>query len=292
MKLSKKELRYRADALREILADCTLCPHNCRVDRLKGEKGFCRLGGRPKISSASPHYGEESVLTGSRGSGTIFFSGCNLACVYCQNYEISQLQMGREVSTEELANLMKELQDRGCHNINLVTPTPQVPAIVDSLLIAADNGLNIPIVYNSGGYDSVETLRLLEGIVDIYMPDIKYSDDRVAERYSHVKGCWEIVKKAVLEMHRQVGDLEVGGDGIASRGLLVRHLVLPGDLAGSEDVFRFLAEEVSTNTFVNVMDQYRPCYKAKEYPELSRRIGRREYENVLELAGKAGLKNV
>ncbi|MDZ7290371.1 MAG: radical SAM protein [candidate division KSB1 bacterium] len=283
------ELARRAQQLKAILADCTLCPRRCRANRLQGEIGVCRSTAEVIISSAGPHFGEEAELVGLGGSGTIFFTNCNLWCLFCQNYEISHLKMGQPVSIEELARRMLNLQSRGCHNINLVTPTHYVPQIVEALCLAAERGLQIPIVYNCGGYESVETLRLLEGIVDIYMPDIKYSNDAHARRYSGVKDYWEQVRPAVKEMYRQVGDLKVNHYGIAERGLLIRHLVLPNDLAGSEAVFRFIAEEISRDSYVNIMDQYRPAFKAHRIPELARRISSQEYHRAIRLAQELGL---
>jgi len=226
---------------------------------------------------------------GTGGSGTIFFGSCNLACCFCQNYEISQRRAGEEVTVPHLADIMLRLQRGGCHNINLVTPTHVIAGIVAALAIAARNGLRIPIVYNCGGYESVETLRLLDGIVDIYMPDIKYSGDDEALRYSGAPGYWARAREAVLEMHRQVGDLTLDSLGVAARGLLIRHLVLPGSLAGSERVMDFIATRISTNSWVNVMDQYRPCYRARQVPELSRPVTRSEYRAAVFLAQRAGL---
>ena len=289
LRLSNEELKKRAEKLFEILNECRICPHKCRVNRVKGEKGFCKLGYFPQISAFHSHFGEEEVLVGEKGSGTIFFTSCNLNCVYCQNYEISQLRVGEEVSFERLAEMMIELQKIGCHNINLVTPTCQVPQIVKALIIARDQGLKIPLIYNTNAYDSVKTLKLLDGIIDIYMPDFKYSDDKIAQKYSNVPGYFEIAKKAIKEIHRQVGDLVVDEKGIAQRGLLVRHLVLPNNLAGSEKIFQFLAREISKNTFLNIMDQYWPAYQAQRYPELSRPITEEEYQRTINLAKKAGL---
>jgi len=289
LRLSNEELKKRKEKLFEILNECRICPHKCRVNRVKGEKGFCKLGYFPQISAFHSHFGEEEVLVGEKGSGTIFFTSCNLNCVYCQNYEISQLRVGEEVSFERLAEMMIELQKIGCHNINLVTPTCQVPQIVKALIIARDQGLKIPLIYNTNAYDSVKTLKLLDGIIDIYMPDFKYSDDKIAQKYSNVPGYFEIAKKAIKEIHRQVGDLVVDEKGIAQRGLLVRHLVLPNNLAGSEKIFQFLAREISKNTFLNIMDQYWPAYQAQRYPELSRPITEEEYQRTINLAKKAGL---
>lgn len=292
LNLSEKEIKKRVDSLFKILENCEICPRKCHVNRLKREKGYCQLGFLPKVSAFHPHFGEESVLVGKNGSGTIFFTSCNLSCIYCQNYEISQLRIGKEVSFEELADMMISLQNQGCHNINLVTPTPQVPQIAKSLQIAIEKGLRIPLVYNTSSYDSLETLKLLDGIFDIYMPDAKYSDDKMALRYSNAPNYFEIMKRSIKEMHRQVGDLIVNEEGIAQRGLLVRHLVLPNNIAGSEKIFEFLSREISKNTFLNIMDQYYPCYKAFEYPELSRKITKEEFQEVVSLAKKIGLKRL
>ncbi len=292
LNLSEKEIKKRVDSLFKILQNCEICPRKCHVNRLKREKGYCQLGFFPKVSAFHPHFGEESVLVGKNGSGTIFFTSCNLSCIYCQNYEISQLRIGKEVSFEELADMMVSLQNQGCHNINLVTPTPQVPQIVKSLQIAIEKGLKIPLVYNTSSYDSLETLKLLDGIFDIYMPDAKYSDDKIALRYSNAPNYFEIMKRSIKEMHRQVGDLIVNEEGIAQRGLLVRHLVLPNNIAGSEKIFEFLSKEISKNTFLNIMDQYYPCYKAFEYPELSRKITKEEFKEAVNLAKKFGLERI
>ncbi|MCX8206424.1 MAG: radical SAM protein [Methanothrix sp.] len=286
-RMPPEELQSRAEEAIRRLEHCEICPRRCGVDRAGGELGFCRTGRLAKVSSAGPHYGEEPPLVGYHGSGTIFFAGCNLACVFCQNYEISQLDMGVEVTAERLAGIMMHLQLTGCHNVNLVTPTHVVPQILEALVIAREMGLSIPLVYNSGGYDSVETLRLLDGIVDIYMPDAKYGSDEMAIRYSNAPGYVEVMKAAIREMHRQVGDLVIE-NGIAVRGLLVRHLVLPNNLAGTEEVVRFISE-LSRNTYINIMDQYRPEYRADRYNELSRRITLSEYREALRLARSAGL---
>jgi putative pyruvate formate lyase activating enzyme len=258
---------------------------------MEEKKGFCRSGKEAIISSYFPHFGEERELVGRWGSGTIFFTNCNLLCIYCQNYQISHLGEGVAVNVRRLANIMLHLQSIGCHNINLVTPTHFVPQIVDALILAIDGGLRIPLVYNCGGYESVQTLRLLDGIIDIYMPDIKYMDSAVAERFSNAADYPEVVKEAVLQMHTQVKDL-VTEAGVAKRGLLVRHLVLPNRLAQTEEVVKFLAQNVSLNTYINIMAQYRPMYKAYKYKELQRPITTWEYEEALELARKAGLKRV
>ncbi|MHC4728697.1 MAG: radical SAM protein, partial [Planctomycetota bacterium] len=248
---------------------CTLCPRQCKVYRSKGQMGFCGIGDIPLVSSVGPHFGEESVLVGSGGSGTIFFTGCNLGCVFCQNFDISHQRTGRKMTIEKLAEAMLGLQDYGCSNINFVTPTHVGAAIAAAIEIARDAGLKLPTVYNMGGYDSVETLKLLEGFVDIYMPDMKYSDSKIAEELSEAPDYPEVNFPAVKEMHRQVGDLKVK-DGLAMRGLLVRHLVLPENLAGSFEIIDFLAEQISSKTTINVMDQYRPCYKASSHPKINR----------------------
>jgi len=274
--------------LYEMLVPCRVCPRECGVDRLHGEIGNCRAGLKVKVSSYHQHFGEEPPLVGRHGSGTIFLTHCNLHCVFCQNYEISQLGLGSEVTLDELAQMMLKLQDLGCHNINFVTPTPWVPQLVEALAIAQDEGLNIPIVYNCGGYESVETLKLLEGIVDIYMPDIKYAKDSFSLKYSAVENYWEVVRSALKEMHRQVGDLIVE-KGIAKRGLLIRHLVLPNRIAGSKQCFEFISRELSKNTMVNVMAQYYPTYKASQYSEINRRITTQEYREALEELEKQGV---
>jgi putative pyruvate formate lyase activating enzyme len=267
---------------------CVLCPQNCRVDRCHGQIGSCGIGEEPVISSVTPHFGEESVLVGPGGSGTIFFAGCNLHCVFCQNYDISQGRAGRRTSIERLAHHMLDLQRMGCSNINLVTPTHVAAPIAAAIELARDEGLRLPTVYNSGGYDSVETLRLLEGLIDIYMPDMKYADAQVAEELSGAKGYPQVNCAAVKEMHRQVGDLQVQ-NGLATRGLLVRHLVLPNDLAGSLEIIDFLADEISPHTTVNVMDQYRPCYQAHLHPEINRRPTRDELSAPRRYALQRGL---
>jgi len=285
---SSGELRRRAELAREIITSCTLCPHECRVDRTAGGRGKCRSGEKPVVSSFHAHMGEESCLVGRNGSGTIFFTNCNLACVFCQNYDISQLGYGDEVSFERLAEMMLALQKRGCHNINLVTPTHMVYAILEALLLAVPAGLRVPLVYNSGGYDSVETLALLDGVIDIYMPDFKYADDETARNLSGARDYPERAKAALKEMHRQVGDLLIDSRGIAERGLLVRHLVLPNDLAGTGAAMRFLAW-LSRDTYVNIMDQYHPEYRANEIFDLRRRATLDEYDAAVRSALDAGL---
>jgi putative pyruvate formate lyase activating enzyme len=273
----------------EMLKDCHVCPRNCGVNRLEGETGFCQTAAKAMVSSANPHYGEESPLVGTGGSGTIFFTSCNLKCVFCQNYEISHLMEGEEMDTPALGGLMLGLQRMGCHNINFVTPSHFVPQIVDAVHRAAENGLSVPLVYNTGGYDSVETLQLLDGIVDIYMPDLKFMDSRVSEELMAAPDYPEVVQAAIKEMHKQVGDLQIDEHGIATRGLLVRHLVMPNGLAGTREAMRFLAQEISENTYVNIMDQYRPCGRAFENPDINRSVTRQEYEAALQMAEEEGV---
>jgi putative pyruvate formate lyase activating enzyme len=282
-------LQDRVSTALACLETCDICPRRCSVDRLKDERSFCRSGRLARVAGFAPHFGEEAPLVGHCGSGTIFFSGCNLACVFCQNYDISQQDQGTEVSAQALARMMLALQDSGCHNINFVTPTHVVPQILEALVLAREEGLHVPLVYNSGGYDSVDTLRLLEGIFDIYMPDAKYGSDEPALVYSNAPGYTGIMKSAIREMHRQVGDLAMDEDGVAVCGLLVRHLVLPEDASGTAEVVRFLSEEISPNTYLNVMAQYHPEYNACRFPELNRPITGQEYADALRLAARAGL---
>ena len=287
--LPKQKMEDRARAALSCLACCEICPHSCAVNRLSDQKGLCRTGRRAAVASYAPHFGEEDCLVGQGGSGTIFFSGCNLSCVFCQNCDISQQEAGREVSAEALARMMLELQSCGCHNINFVTPTHVVPQILEALLLAREEGLRLPLVYNSGGYDRVDTLRLLDGIFDIYMPDAKFGQDAPAIKYSHAPGYTGVMKAAIKEMHRQVGDLVTDEEGIARRGLLVRHLVLPEGLAGTAEAVRFISQEISKNTYLNVMAQYHPAYHACRFPELCRPITAREYAQAVALAAEAGL---
>jgi len=283
------ELAERAAKAVQMLSHCRLCPRECKVNRLEDERGVCRTGRWAVVASAGPHFGEESPLVGRMGSGTIFFTHCNLLCVFCQNWDISHEGEGGEVSGLELARVMLRLQGMGCHNINLVSPSHVVPQIIEALDIAATEGLEVPLVYNTGGYDKVETLRLLDGLVDIYMPDIKYADPKESARYSKARDYPEMVKASVREMHRQVGDLKTNGQGIATRGLLVRHLVMPNGIAGTREVMRFLAKEISRDTYVNVMAQYRPCGEAFDISEIARRVSPEEFEEALETAEEEGI---
>ena len=289
--LRSGELKRRVAEAYARLEACDICARECGVNRRLGAEGAgCRTGERAVVSSHGPHFGEEEPLVGRGGSGTIFFSWCNLRCQFCQNYEISQVGIGHEVEPEDLARMMLSLQSQGCHNINYVSPSHVVPQILAGLLIAAEAGLRLPLVYNTGGYDSLETLALLDGVVDIYMPDMKYADPDVARRYSKISNYPAANQAAVKEMHRQVGDLTTDARGVAQKGLLVRHLVLPDGLAGTATIVRFLRDEVSPNTYINVMAQYRPCYRAHELPPLNRRIANQEYVEAVRLTQEAGLR--
>ncbi len=280
----RRELQQRAKVLKDILKECRLCPRECKVNRLDGEMGVCQAGLEPKVSSAFPHFGEEPPLVGYHGSGTIFLTHCNLRCIFCQNYDISHLGNGEPMTPSDMARVMVRLQEMGCHNINFVTPTHYAPQIVASLPEAIENGLRLPIVYNCSGYESIEVIRLLEGVVDIYMPDAKYMDEKHSTKFSNAPDYPKIIKEVLKEMHRQVGDLTVNSEGIAERGLLIRHLVMPDGVASSEAVLRFIAEEISIHSYVNIMDQYRPEYRAHEFPEINRRITQKEYLEAIQWA--------
>lgn len=286
------ELDKRVKTAKELLQNCQVCPRKCNVDRLGGEIGYCRTPKLASISSYGPHFGEESPLVGNNGSGTIFFTNCNLSCVFCQNYTISHLGNGVYVTSGKIAEIMLSLQAKGCHNINLVSPSHVVPQILEALQLAVTAGLHLPLVYNTGGYDSLRTLQILDGVVDIYMPDMKYADESTAERLSGIKDYPLINRNAVKEMYRQVGNLEIDGNGIAIRGLLIRHLLLPSGLAGTENTMKYISQEISPNSYVNVMAQYKPCYKASEMPELARPSSMKECREAIEIARKAGLKRL
>ncbi|WP_242344965.1 radical SAM protein [Anaeromyxobacter terrae] len=291
--LASGELDERALIASSHLECCDLCARYCRVNRKVSVRGaVCRTGERARVDSAFPHFGEEACLTGWAGSGTIFFAWCNLRCLYCQNWELSWEGAGREVGPEELAATMLALQRAGCHNVNLVSPSHVVAQVLAALPIAARGGLRLPLVYNTGGYDSPEALALLDGVVDVYMPDMKYADPELARRYSHVRDYAAVNRAAVREMHRQVGDLVIDADGIARRGLLVRHLVLPDGISGTDEVLRFIAEEISPDTYVNLMDQYRPCFRAFEHEPLARRPTAAELHGAREAARRAGLRRL
>lgn len=291
LNIKEEELDRRIEKAYKLLSSCEVCPHKCRVNRLKGEQGICRSGEEVIVSSYNAHFGEEPPLVGHFGSGTIFFTNCNLKCVYCQNYPISQLGNGNKVSLSELAKIMLALQKRKCHNINLVTPTHFVPQILKSLKLAIKIGLHIPIVYNTSGYDSVNTLKLLDGIVDIYLPDARYADNEIARKYSSAPDYFEIMKKALREMHRQVGDLSLNRMGVAHSGLIVRHLVLPEGLSGTKKIMHFIAREISPHTYISLMAQYFPAYQSGQFPPLSRRINREEYKEALRAFEEEGLGN-
>jgi putative pyruvate formate lyase activating enzyme len=285
------ELQQRAEELKDMLAECTVCPRNCLAKRTSGKYGVCRSTDEIFISNAGPHFGEEPPLVGLYGSGTIFFTNCNLCCQFCQNFDISHLRNGYKITSNDLAQIMIDLQNKGCHNINLVTPTHYTPQIMEALIAAIENGLEIPLVYNCGGYESLQTLKLLENIIDIYMPDIKYSDDENARKYSGVINYWQTVTEAVKEMFRQVGNLKTNRKGIAERGLIIRHLVLPNGIGGSKKIVDFVAGEISSDSYINIMDQYHPAYRAYKHKELNRRITAPEYSEVIEYAFQNGLYN-
>ncbi len=283
------ELRRRAEEAGLWLLHCIVCPHQCETDRTREPGAFCRASDRVRVVSFGPHFGEERPLVGRGGSGTIFFGRCNLSCVYCQNYDISQADSGKEVSARDLADIMLRVQEMGCENLNLVSPTHYTPQILDALDLAAKHGLRLPLVWNTGTFERLETLGLLDGVVDIYLPDTKYADPQVARRLSGAPAYPQRMREALREMHRQVGDLIIDELGVALRGLIVRHLVLPGGLAGTADTMRFIAEELSPDTYVNVMGQYRPEYRAQEYPEIARSVTVEEVIEGKRLARQAGL---
>jgi putative pyruvate formate lyase activating enzyme len=282
-------LRRKAGQALERLSACALCPRRCGVNRLSGETGVCKTGRLASVSSFNAHFGEEAPLVGEHGSGTIFFAHCNLLCLFCQNFEISHQGIGREVTDERLAGMMLGLQRLGCHNINFVTPSHVVPQILAALEIAAARGLNVPLVFNSGGYDLPETLAILDGVIDIYMPDFKFWDPEIARSTCEAPDYPEAARQALVEMHRQVGDLEIGEDGIARRGLLVRHLVMPAGMAGTRQVMRFIARRMSPRTYVNVMSQYRPCGRAHEVAGLETALSPAEYRRAVEEAAEEGI---
>ena len=285
-------LRNRIEAAREMLQSCTLCPRKCQVDRLAGQTGVCKTADRAWISSFNAHFGEEAPLVGNSGSGTIFFTHCNLMCIFCQNFDISHEGYGQEVTADQLATVMMQLQKSGCHNINFVTPSHVVPQILAALEIAAGDGLCLPLVYNSGGYDRVVTLKLLEGIFDIYMPDFKFWSSQVADKACNAADYPDVARKAMIEMNRQVGELEIDESGIARKGLLIRHLVLPGGLAGTREVMRFIAEKISKNSYVNIMSQYRPCGRAAEVKELATYPSKADLKAAMQAAREEGIRRL
>lgn len=292
--LETGELHGRSLLLEDALKNCSLCPRDCRVDRTKDEHGFCRSGYLPIVASYCAHFGEEPVLSGTRGSGTIFFGNCNMRCVFCQNHQISQPKRSlkqKEVSFERLADIMLELQSMGCHNINLVSPSHFAAQIVKAVEIAALKGLRLPLVYNTNGYDSLQTLKHLDGVIAIYLPDIKYSNEEYSKNYSKATNYVKHSRAAIVEMKRQAGNLVVDNDGIAIRGLIIRHLVLPNDLSDSEETLKFISEETGPETYISTMSQYFPAHKAEKHPLLSRPLREREYEKVLEWLDRFGLEN-
>ena len=300
LQLGTDEIARRAKEAKQILEQCTLCPRACKVNRTKGELGFCESGLEVIISSAGPHLGEEPPISGSKGSGTIFFTNCNLRCVFCQNYQISQQAQGRPITTGELSDTMLSLQKQECHNINLVSPTHFVPQILEALALVIPKGLKIPIVYNTNGYDSLGTLKLLDGIVDIYLPDIKYGNERqqpnpvrgkYAQEYSGIDNYVKHNRLALKEMYRQVGNLVMDENGIAQKGLLIRHLVLPHRLSGTFDCLDFIAKEISKDAYISLMSQYHPSHKANKHPLINRRLKQSEYKEVVAYAEKLGLEN-
>lgn len=276
----------------EILGSCAICPRKCRVNRLKDQQGFCKTGAKARVYSFMAHHGEEPPISGEQGSGTIFFSYCNMACVYCQNFEFSQQGgEGKEANPQELANIMLELQNFGCHNINLVSPTHVMPQILQALKPAIKAGLSVPLVYNSGGYELAEMIRLLDGIIDIYLPDMRYADNAAAKKYSSAGDYPEQNRQAIKEMFRQAGTAVIDENGIITKGLIIRHLVLPQNISGTEKIMRFISEEISPETYISLMSQYFPCYKSGDFPQLSRRISLEEYEYAQRIMEKYGLHN-
>jgi putative pyruvate formate lyase activating enzyme len=284
-----KDIKERVEKAYQLLHNCRVCPRRCGVDRLNGERGICRVGKNPVVSSYNVHFGEEPPISGTRGSGTIFFTNCNLRCIYCQNFPISQLGNGVEVTTQDLAEMMISLQSRGCHNINFVTPSHFVPQILKALSFAWEMGFDLPLVYNTSGYDSIESLKLLEGIIDIYLPDMRYSDNLVAKRLSSAENYVEVNREAIREMYGQVGNLVTDAEGIAQKGLLIRHLILPHDLAGSKKTFKFIAKEISDEIHVSLMGQYFPTFKATEDVSINRKITSEEYQRAEESFFESGL---
>jgi putative pyruvate formate lyase activating enzyme len=284
-----RDIKERVGKAYALLESCVLCPRECGVNRLKGEKGFCGVGKNPRVASCNVHTGEEPPLSGTKGSGTIFFSGCNLRCMYCQNFPISQLRNGRETTPQELADMMFQLQSKGCHNINLVTPTHFVPQILEALSFAWEKGFDLPLVYNTSGYDAEESLQLLEGIIDVYLPDMRYSNDEAAKRLSSAENYVEVNRKAVRKMFQQVANLVTDERGIAKKGLIIRHLILPDSLAGSEETFRFIKEVISREVHVSLMAQYFPSFRAEECVSIKRKITPEEYESAVGSFLESGL---
>ncbi len=284
-----KDVKRRIEKANTLLKECIVCPRKCKVNRLKGEIGFCGIGSNPRVASYNVHHGEEPPISGTKGSGTIFFSGCNLRCLYCQNFPISQIRHGKEIGTEELADMMLYLQSKGCHNINFVTPSHVVPQIIQALSFAWEKGFELPLVYNTSGYDSLQSLQLLDGIIDIYLPDMRYSDNSAAKQLSGVDDYVEVNRRAIKEMYRQVGNLVAGDNGIAQKGLIIRHLILPNNLAGSEKTFKFIRQEISEEAYLSLLGQYFPSFKAGECVLIDRKITPVEYESAVESFFESGL---
>jgi putative pyruvate formate lyase activating enzyme len=285
------ELGRRAHKASQMLSSCTICPRSCRVNRLRGERGFCKSGYRAKVSHFLPHFGEEPPITGQNGAGTIFFSHCNLACIYCQNHQISQEGIGGEAKKEDLSAMMLRLQEFGCHNVEFVSPTQHLPAILEALEMSIRKGLHIPLVYNTNGYESLETLAILDGIIDIYLPDFKYGDDEIAEKYSCVRDYPHRALESLQEMWRQVGELQ-GRDGAAAKGVIIRHLIIPSCMENTHKVLSLIAEKISTDVQLSLMSQYSPVHKACDHPEINRRLSVQEYDRCIEWTEKMGFKNV
>lgn len=291
LNLSREQFSHRIQQAREMLKSCCICPHHCKINRIEGEKGICRSTDQLMVSSYNVHFGEEPPISGTNGSGTIFFTYCTLNCVFCQNYPISQLGNGNILSISKLSRIMLDLQKKKCHNINLVTPTHFVPQIIEATEMAVREGLCIPIVYNTSGYESVETLKLLEGIVDIYLPDAKYADDRMAKKYSNANHYFSVMERAIKEMYRQVGHLRLNQQGIAITGLMIRHLVLPHQIAGTHEILKWISGNIAPETYISLMAQFFPAYLSSDYPELSRRINRQEYRQALNSLNRFDLSN-
>ncbi len=276
----------------KLLGSCAICPQRCQVNRIKDQKGFCKTGLKARVYSFLAHHGEEPAISGENGSGTIFFAGCNMACVYCQNFEFSQKPSpAKEMTDRDLANIMLELQNCGCHNINFVSPTHVMPQILKALLIAIPEGLNIPLVYNTSGYELAEMIKLLEGIIDIYLPDMRYADSGISKKYSSALYYPDYNQKALLEIQRQVGVAQINKSGIMEKGLVIRHLVLPEGISGTREIMKFIAEKISPETYISLMSQYTPCYNAGKFPELTRRISLEEYDKARKIMEERGLYN-
>ncbi|KPL00560.1 MAG: radical SAM protein [candidate division Zixibacteria bacterium SM23_73_3] len=285
-----KDIKERIEKAYALLENCVVCPRKCGVNRLKGEKGFCGVGKNPKVASYNVHYGEEPPISGTKGSGTIFFSGCSLRCIYCQNFPISQMRHGKEITTPELADMMLFLQSKRCHNINLVTPTHFVPQILEALSFAWEKGFDLPLVYNTSGYDDTESLKLLEGVIDVYLPDMRYSDNQKAKKLSAVGNYVEVNRDAIKLMYSQVENLVTDKWGVAQRGLIIRHLILPDNLTGSEETFRFIKEEISEDVYVSLMGQYFPSFKASRHVSINRKILPEEYGYAVVSFFNSGLR--